>query len=266
MTPADALLELFARLGANRGAPVFIGAQELREWPASAVSAMQSHRVLVKARAATSAVCAGCERQCVMPVHLFPIEGRPPVAFIVCDKRDDINRVPVSVSDLEQWQASCETIADLLASVVSVRSSPSSRGASTWGIGLIRSGKSAGQLKMLLSDGELKLTLAGYSLSLREVLTLRGADFVIDRARLTRCVNHPVAGGGDPDTAADRRARLHRRVEEERFKGRRDFLKHVAAEEGISATRLKQLLKEKEPVHDVQKPPRPSLSRKKFQF
>lgn len=107
MTPGDALVELLARMGASKGQAVFIGAQELSEWPAAAVAAMKAQKLLVRARPAASVECPGCERACAMPVHVVPApKGGASRAFVVCDKRDDINRVNVPIAHLEQWKAS----------------------------------------------------------------------------------------------------------------------------------------------------------------
>ena len=62
MTPQDALTELLARLGANNGAAVLVSEKELSGWPAAAIQAMKSQKLLVKAEPASSAVCPGCER------------------------------------------------------------------------------------------------------------------------------------------------------------------------------------------------------------
>jgi hypothetical protein len=59
MTPQAALIELLARVGARNGAAVFISAEELSEWPAAAVAAMKSKKLLAKARPAVSVVCPG---------------------------------------------------------------------------------------------------------------------------------------------------------------------------------------------------------------
>src|SRR5271169_6343007 len=95
--------------------------EELSHWPAAAVKAMKSEKLLVKARPATSVVCPGCEQECVMPVHTSPTETQNAAPFIVCDKRSDINRVAVPISRLEQWQASGLAIADLLAALLGLR-------------------------------------------------------------------------------------------------------------------------------------------------
>lgn len=106
MTPQDVLAELLARVGASKGQGVFIGAQELSEWPAAAVATMKAHKLLVKARPAASVVCPACERQCVMPVHVIPAQACAARAFVVCDKRSDISRVNVPIAHLEQWKVS----------------------------------------------------------------------------------------------------------------------------------------------------------------
>jgi hypothetical protein len=89
MTLQAVLIELLTRVGARNGAAVFVSAEELSQWPAEAVAAMKSQKLLAKARPASSVVCPGCERECVMPVHTVPARLRGPVSFIVCDKRSD---------------------------------------------------------------------------------------------------------------------------------------------------------------------------------
>ena len=115
MTPQDALIELLARVGAGNGTAVFVSAEELSQWPAAAVAAMKSQKLLVKTRPAVSVVCPGCERECVMPVHTVPAGPRGPASFVVCDKRSDINRVPVSTLRLSQWRCDAEAVCAFVA-------------------------------------------------------------------------------------------------------------------------------------------------------
>ncbi len=244
MSPQDALLELLARVGANRGASVFINAAELSHWPTGTVAALKAHKLLVKARPAASVVCPGCERECVMPVHVVPAHGAASKAFVVCDKRSDINRVAVPIDRLEQWQAYGELIADLLASLLGLRR-PSGRDSNfgRWEIGMFKGRKHSSHL-VLFADGELTLSLAGHSIVLRDVLECKGERFVADKRTLIRLVDQPVAGAGDAESAELRRKRLRERVRAEKAKGNRAFLKLVAEEEGISVSRLKQLVQE----------------------
>ena len=244
MTPERAFIELLERLGAARGTGVRFTEQELCNWPPAAVAAMKKQGLLKKAHPATSAICPGCECECVMPVHTLPGTMCVPEAFIVCDKRSDINRVDVPVSCLEQWQASGASIAGFLASLLDLRR-PGSNGADTtrWEIGMLKGVKHSSHL-VLLADGWLSLALAGHSIALADVLVLEGDRFTVDKRTLKRLVDQPVAGAGDAESAAQRRKRLKSRVQEVKAKGTRAFLRAVAEEEGISVSRVKQLLKE----------------------
>ena len=68
MTPIDSLIELLGRLGTRRDNPILVSTDELQRWPHEAVQAMQSQRLIVNARLASSAMCPGCESNCVMQV------------------------------------------------------------------------------------------------------------------------------------------------------------------------------------------------------
>ena len=241
MTPDGALIELIGRVAASPDARALFNTKELAQWPNEAVTALKTQNVLSKARPAFSAVCPGCERECVMPVHAPP-HPTSPMAFIVCDKRSDINRVAVPVSRLEQWKASGASIADLLASLLDLhRSGVGGDTIGRWGIGTFKGVNHSSHL-VLMVDDKLTLTLAGHSIALNDVLTLEGSDFKVDRRTLTRLVDEPIAGAGDAESATHRRARLTQRVHAVQDKGIKAFLKTVAAEEGISITRLKQIL------------------------
>lgn len=245
MSPEFVLVELLRRVGAQNGAAILISDHELNGWPAKAVTAMKKRHLLAKARPATSAVCPGCERECVMPVRVLTNPGRDPRAFIVCDKRSDINGVPVLVGDLAQWQVSGDSIADLLANLLDLhRSGRGDNDAARWEVGLLKGQKHASHV-VLKADGGLTLSLAGRSIELAEVLTLEGDAFQVDKRRLTRLVDQPVAGAGDTESASQRRERLKKRVAELKTKGVTAFLKTIAKEEGISVSRVKQLLEEK---------------------
>lgn len=107
MTPQAVLADLLDRLKARPGEAPHIAATELSEWPAGAVAAMKSARLLLKARPASSIVCPGCEKQCLKDVDVFPAEGgRPARAFVHCDEPEDVGRIPVDLANLDQWRLS----------------------------------------------------------------------------------------------------------------------------------------------------------------
>lgn len=243
MTPDYALIELIERLGARHGAAVLVSEHELTSWASEAVAAMKSQGLLRKARPSASAVCPGCERECTMPVQILT-EDEDTDAFIVCDKRSDINRVPISITNLEQWQISGDSVADLLAKLLGInRSCGFGTDAARWEIGLLKVTKHSGHL-VFTADGKLTLSLAGHCIALVEILSLDIKTLTVDKRKLTYLVDHPTAGGGDLESAAQRRERLKKRVRTLKDKGIKAFLKTVAVEEGISVSRLKQLLQE----------------------
>ncbi len=100
---------------------------------------------------------------------------------------------------------------------------------------------------MLLAGDRLTLTLAGHSIALDEVLSLKDSRFKVDKRRLARLVDQPVAGSGDTESAEQRRERIKKRINELKAKGVKAFLKTVAEEEGLSTSRIKQLIQEEKP-------------------
>lgn len=248
MMPEDAFIELLDRLAALQGATALINADELAQWPGEAVAAMKVQKLITRARPASSAVCPGCEEECVMPVQTIPVSSGEPALFIVCDKRDDIGRVPVPNAQLEQWQASGDSIADLLAGLLSLqRPNMDSSSAGRWEVGVFRGSKHASHL-VLRAGEKLTLTLAGHSIALAEILALEGNRFKVDKRRLTRLVDQPVAGAGDVESAEQRRERIRKRVDELKAQGVRAFLKTVAEEEGVGISRIKQLIQDDKPA------------------
>ncbi len=171
-----------------------------------------------------------------MPVHAIPVSSGEPSLFIVCDKRDDISRVPVPDTRLEQWQVSGDTVAGLLTELLGLqRSRPGKSSPGRWEVGLLRGTKHASHLVLLAGD-RLTLTLAGHSIALDEVLSLKDGCFKVDKRRLVRLVDQPVAGAGDTESAEQRRERIKKRINELKAKGVKAFLKTVAEEEGVSTS------------------------------
>jgi hypothetical protein len=152
MKRVDALIELLDCVGANHGAAVLVNDDELRQWPSEAVKAMKSQRLITKARPAASAICPGCEHECVMPVHTAPAAARSAVSFIVCDKRSDINRVPVSAGRLIQWQCSAYLVCEFIATCLGLRrTGKQTANADLWEIG-VATGNKRSQMLCLQAD------------------------------------------------------------------------------------------------------------------
>lgn len=241
MTPAEVLHELLARLGANHdGAAVLVSDEELNEWPEVAVHAMKKAGLLAPASPASSVVCPGCERQCFMPVHTLQA-GPGKAAFVIfCDKRDDISRVAVPEAKLRQWSASTAALAGLATRLLGVADAISPSG-QRCEIGVVRGRKQSSHV-VLVANGGLSLQLAGHTVALADYLTLEDKSFRMDKQAILRLVDRPIAGAGDRESAQKRRERLRKLVQAEEAKGNKAFLKTVAEREGISVSRLKQIL------------------------
>jgi len=189
MTPLHAILELLARLGARNGASVLVSEEELSHWPAVAVKAMKSQKLLVKARPAASVVCPGCEQECLMPVHTLPTGMGGPSSFIVCDKRDDINRVPVAAEKLTQWRCDANALCGFVAQSLGLRlSERPSISTELWRIGIARGDKRQRML-CLKADSELALVSGNNSVPLSEFVGYRNRGYSLDQAMIRHLVD-----------------------------------------------------------------------------
>jgi len=209
MTPIDSLLELLGRVSACGDNSILVSAEELQRWPGDAVKAMKSQRLIVKARPTTSAICAGCERNCVMPVHTLPNVAGKSSSFIVCDKRSDINRVSVSAERLTQWQCKTDLVSGFVASSLSLRSpARKTDHASRWQIGMV-SGDKRSQMLCLDANGALNLIVGESTLPLAECIEFQDGIYSLDVSQIRRLVD--VATTGDNRyTPSNARREVHK--------------------------------------------------------
>lgn len=190
MTPLAALIELLARLEVVRGAPIFVSDHELNQWPAEAVAALKSQGLLAKSSPASHVICPGCERDCAMPVDtaLRASEGKAQT-FVVCDKRSDINRVPISVDRLSRWQCDAEAVRSFIAKSLSIRESGSyTPTESRWEIGIAKGSKRSQMLCLSLADG-LKLVAGDRALSLLDLANYRDGVYLLDAEMVRQLVD-----------------------------------------------------------------------------
>ena len=197
MTPRAALIELLGRVGAGQGAAVLVSDAELSQWPNAAVAALKSQGLLAKARPASSAICPGCERECVMPVHTPPTTTRGPASFIVCDKRSDINRVAVPTAMLTQWRCSADAMCGFVAASLGLRRSDKRAArAELWNIG-IATGDKRSQMLCLQADGVLAVVAGNNAVPLADLIGYHDGAYSLDAVMIRQLV--------DAATTADNR-------------------------------------------------------------
>ena len=211
MTPEDALAELLAIVGVANGSAIQVSSVELSNWPPSAVAAMKSQHLLRKARPATTAVCPGCEESCTMPVNTLP-EGKGKASwFVVCDKRDDINRVPVSSEDLVQWRSDPEAVCGFVAEALEIRRidrTESDPEIHTIGVA---SGSKRSQM-LCLALGAAPMIIAGNGrLPLAELVRFDGGAYVLDDIRIRLLVDQSKSA--DPRHTSSNARREVRKLE-----------------------------------------------------
>jgi len=196
MTPENVLIELLERIAAMRGASALVSDHELSQWPPEAVVAMKSQGLLAKPRASNSAVCPGCERECVMQVHSVSSTPRDTESFIVCDKRSDINRVSVPLDRLTQWQCNVQAVCGFVVDAVGIRSvTKQTDDAGLWEIG-VATGNKRSQMLCLQTKGALALVAGSNALPLADFIGYANGAYSIDAMMVRQLVD--AATTADP--------------------------------------------------------------------
>ena len=213
MSPEAVLLDLGSRAGASKGQSVRIDSREVARWPREAVAALKSQKLLRKAQPARGTVCPGCGMQCVMPVE----RGTGPTTpWVVCDKRGDINRVPVSVDRLAQWRTSADTLGGFVAGGLSLHwRDLEAEGGRVMEIGVASVGNRRRMLKLRF-EGELALAAGSSALPLSEVLRFGEGGYRMDDTRIRRWLD--VAAEEPPLTATRIRREARKLDTQERHK------------------------------------------------
>ena len=204
MSPEAVLLDLGSRAGAAPGREVRVEAGEVARWPREAVAALKSQKLLRKARPARGTVCPGCGMQCAMPVET----GTDPLLpWVVCDKRGDINRVPVSADRLPQWRTSADTLGRFVADGLSLRwRGRRAEGGRVLEIGTAGSGTQRRVLNLRF-EGELALAAGPSALPLSEVLRFGGGGYRMDNTRIRRWLDVAAEESPLPASRIRREAR-----------------------------------------------------------
>jgi len=246
MTEPDALVALLARVAASDGEPARFSERELAEWPVVAVAQLKTEGLLVKGPPADVVSCPGCEDDCAMTVEMATTAGGKLRAFVVCDKRDDTARVPIPAALLEQWQCTPAQLATQLAKFLDLRRPLSDTDPKQLDLGVLKGTQGSAHV-VLHVENLLTLHVAGHVLPLADVVDWTDKGLTVERRALVRCVDSPVAAAGSVESAAQRKAPIQARAKELKASGVDAFIKALVAEEGISESRIKQLLKEVPP-------------------
>jgi hypothetical protein len=180
MTALEALVELLARVGASQNVSVAITEVELSRWPALAVHELKTKLLLTKASPSASTVCPGCEQQCTMPVIFPAADKNASAAFVLCDKRDDTNRVRVPAEQLRQWKCGAEAVGVFVAQCLGLQAgAPRTIGDGLWELGLVR-GTKRSQMICLRANGVLELVVGRNQVPLADLVRFEDEGYAVD--------------------------------------------------------------------------------------
>lgn len=164
----NTLLADFAeRLAASGANQIAIGCDELDSVDPECLEILCGTGLLAPFEPANSIICDGCERACPMEVEFSGSPSKASsTAFVVCNKRDDIGRVPVKLERLQQMQISFSRIARVLAPLLGTDCSPKP-GASgvSWDLGIMQQDKQEIEA-VLRQDGNDSMVFPGLTVSL----------------------------------------------------------------------------------------------------
>ncbi|MBM4260471.1 MAG: hypothetical protein FJ145_03415 [Deltaproteobacteria bacterium] len=205
MKPLDAVIELLERLGAAPDGQVYVGEVELRDWPSQPVAALKQQKLLARARPAKSVVCPGCERACAMAVHTVSRADGKAASFVVCDKRDDINRVAIPDDLLKQWRCDTLTVGEFIAASLQIRPSEQKpAGDSLLPIGTFK-GKKQRQVLCLRVDERVALVAGDKSEPLADLVAFENGRFGVDAEAIRRIVDSATTVDPAYTPSVDRR-------------------------------------------------------------
>jgi hypothetical protein len=193
MTPLEALLELLERVEAGGDGTAVVSEAELSRWPAEAVRQLKAQKLLVRASPAWSVVCPGCEQECMMPVCASKRRTDTTILFVVCDKRDDINRVRLTEAHLRQWRCGVEAVRAFVARGLGLRSGQQKMSSGVWELGVLR-GRKRSQMVCLRTGEALELVVGERALPLGEFVTFGPESYSIDVEVVRGLVDEATTG------------------------------------------------------------------------
>jgi hypothetical protein len=121
-----------------------------------------------------------------MPVHTLSVTRSKPSSFIVCDKRSDINRVPVHPEQLIQWQCNADLVSGFVASSLGLHSPKrQTDSADRWEIGIV-CGEKRSQMLCLEASGTLTLVIGSSKVPLAEFIEFHKGAYSLDAAQIRR--------------------------------------------------------------------------------
>lgn len=123
-----------------------------------------------------------------MAVHTLQRASGVAASFVVCDKRSDINRVPVSALRLTQWRCDAAAVCAFVAANLGLRRTgqhPADSGLLNIGMA---TGNKRSQILCLRTDDDLALVSANNAMPLAELVGFTDGEYSVDRLMIRQLV------------------------------------------------------------------------------
>ena len=131
-----------------------------------------------------------------MQVHTPPAGTGPAASFVVCDKRDDINRVAISAERLRQWRCGAEAVGAFVVQSLGLRPGGQRKtDAGLWELGLA-TGKKRSQMMCLRVGERLELMAGQNAVALAEIVRFGANGYSVDCEKVKQLVD--MATTSDP--------------------------------------------------------------------
>ena len=105
---------LVARLDGHQHAAAILTQDEVAEWPASFLAAMEAGGIMTPHTPAERVLCLGCEEACVRPIER--LKGQRNV--IICHLRNDMVPMPVEPERMRRWRLAPSALAGKLSAAM----------------------------------------------------------------------------------------------------------------------------------------------------
>ncbi len=188
MTLDEVLQELIQHL--ESGDKVNIGWEQMRYWPEGAIEIFQEAKWIAPSNSAKTVVCPGCEENCFMPVHVRQSPKGETLAFVACDVRDDMGRIPIPLDHLNQWQITPYQVARWIHKALGLKGQPKRDAkAETIRIGTMQGRKESGDLYLTTTNPISFQVASGKPIPFGDVAYMKGQQPALDVSVLKRLVD-----------------------------------------------------------------------------
>lgn len=187
MTLDDVLQELIIHL--ESGDKVNIGWEQVRYWPEGAIEIFLEAKWIEPSTSTNTLVCPGCEENCFMPVQVRKSPKKETQAFVACDIRDDMGRVPIPLDHLNQWQITPYQVARWIHKTLGLKGQPKQDAkAGTIRIGTMQGKKESGEI-FLTTIPPVSFHTCGKPIPFGDIAFMKDQQPALDVSALKRLVD-----------------------------------------------------------------------------